>query len=522
MQRIAPPLNQLNLLAPITTHFKFVELMKSIYALIAPPGAGKTSWLISQLTKPNAQYSVLAFPTKILSAEVQRRMRELKINFNAIDSNTVEGSVITALEESLSYRTHEIIICTHESLRLISPEALDGWRLYIDEVPVTWNCATHSFTELSYRRVFDGITDIIRAGDKNRVRAKDNCRALIEGLANGSDSTLTSDARSILKALLDSRYVVEVEELDAKLRRIVRIIGIKHYIHAFEAAEKVVVMGAEVEKTLLGVTMRGAGWGILPIEAAIDFTGYGNKVEIHPFFRNRSYSKSAALMKGGKLYPDYQEDCLLDAWLKTDVFRIIGNRKAILVAHQWCKVELPVPVHQDDSNVRFIPIDNRGINEYSEYNIAICLQHGNITPIEGRSLQTLAELLSIIETISSDEIKSAVKYERFYESTLQSVCRTALRSRTSQSKILLFVQDSEVANFLAEKIGNCEINETYAEDYISPESTLRKNRENLKLKAIILWEQNYSIESIAKEVGKTRRTVSSWIKPYRQMPQKDL
>ena len=495
--------------------------MKVLYTVIAPPGAGKTSWLINQLAKLDDQCSVLVFPTKILSAEVQNRMQDLEMDFNAIDSSTVEGSVVQCLEDSLLSRTHRTLICTHESLRLINPESLHRWRLYVDEVPTTWDCSTYSFTDLSYRKAFDNVTDVSKVGDKIRLNAKDDCRTLIEGLANENDSAFTSDARSILKALLDCRYVVEVEELDSKLKRTVRIVGIKHYIPAFDAAEETVIMGAEVEKTLLGVTLRGAGWSILPIEANIDFTGYGNKVEIHPFFRNRSYSKSAALMKAGKLYPDYQKDCLLDAWLNVDVFRIIGNRKAILVAHQWCKPSLPVPQHYDDSNIKFIPIDNRGINEYSKYNIAICLQHGNITPIEGRSLYTLAELLSIENTVSSDEIRKAVKYERFYESTLQSVCRTALRSRTSQSNILLFVQDLDIAKFLAEKIGNCTINETYAENYISPESASRKKRESLKQKAIYLWEQKYSIESIANEIGKTSRTVRNWIRPYLQMQQSD-
>ncbi|SNS23436.1 hypothetical protein SAMN05444352_10543 [Pseudomonas japonica] len=439
------------------------------------------------------------------------------MDFNAIDSSTVEGSVVQCLEESLLNRTHRILICTHESLRRINPETLHGWRLYVDEVPATWDCSTHKFSDLSYRKAFGSLTYVTKVGGKNRVNARDDCRTLIEGLANGDDSTFTAAARSILKALLDCRYVIEVEELDSKMQRTIRIIGIKHYIPAFEAALEAVVMGAEVEKTLLGVTLIGAGWRILPIETNIDFSGYGNNVEIHPFFRNRSYSKSAALMKAGKLYPDYQENCLLDAWLKVDVFRIIGNRKAILVAHQWCKPELPVPPSQDFSNIKFIPIDSRGINEYSEYNIAICLQHGNITPIEGRSLSTLAELLSTESPVTSSQVRDAVKYERFYESTLQSVCRTALRSRTSLSNILLFVQDLDIANFLAEKIGNCNINEALSEDYIAPESASRTKRENAKQKAISLWDQNYSTEQIAKEIGKTTRTVNSWLRPHRQL-----
>ncbi|MEX5490560.1 hypothetical protein ABFV43_17240 [Pseudomonas fulva] len=491
--------------------------MYSIQALIAPPGAGKTSWLINQLTILDEQYSVLVFPTKILSAEVQSRMQDLQLDFNLIDSNTVEGSVVQCLEKSLLNRTHKILICTHESLSLINAETLHGWKLYVDEVPTTWDCSTHYFTELSFRKTFDSLTYVSQVGGKSRLYAKDDCRTLIDGLANGKDSTLTIDARTVLKALLDCRYTIELEDLDTKFKRTLRVIGVKHYIPAFDAAEETVVMGAEVEKTLLGVILKGAGWSICPMEANLEFSGYGNKVEIHPFLRNRPYSKSSALMKGGKVYPDYEAGCLLDAWLQVDVFRIIESREAILVAHKWCKPELPLPQGQHQSNIKIISIDNRGINEYTKYNIAICLQHGNITPIESRSLQTLAELLSIEATISVEEIKNAVKYERFYESTLQSVCRTALRSRTSQSNILLFVQDLDIARFLAEKIGNCTINEVYSEEYIALESTSRAKRENLKQKAISLWEQKYSIKSIAEQVGKTSRTVSTWIRPYRQL-----
>lgn len=493
--------------------------MKTIHTLIAPPGAGKTSWLINQLTKLKDQHSLLAFPTKILSAEVQRRMKELNMDFNAIDTSTVEGSVVQCLEDSLLNLNHKTLICTHESLRLVKPERLHGWRLYVDEVPRTWDCSTYSFTDLSYRKAFDSITNVETTGDKNRLKAKDDCRTLIEELTNADDSTLTSDARSILKALLDCRYVVEVENLDIRLKRTVRVIGIKHYLPAFDVAEEAVIMGAEVEKTLLGVTLKGAGWSIHPVNANIDFSGYGNKVEIHPFFKNRPYSKSAALIKAGKAYADYQDNCLLDAWLKVDVFRIIGNRKAILVAHQWCRPELPVPQGQDDSNIKFIPIDNRGINEYSEYNIAICLQHGNITPMETRSLNTLAELLSTINTVTSNEIKDAVKHERFYESTLQSVCRTALRSRTSQSNILLFVQDIDIANFLAEKIGNCNINETLSEEFVAPESESKIKRESSKLRAINLWDQKHNVNYIANEIGKTERTIRDWLAPHRQLQQ---
>ncbi|WP_408599750.1 hypothetical protein [Pseudomonas sp. PLMAX] len=491
--------------------------MKAIYALIAPPGAGKTSWLIKQLAELNDQRSVLAFPTKILASEVTRRLESMNIEFNSINSDTVEGAVIECLGEALTNQNSSIIICTHESLRLINPEALQGWNLYIDEVPVTWDCTTCSFSNLSYHKVFDSIIDIVRTDGKDRAKAKENRKLLIEELPNGVDSTLSAETRSVLTALLDNRYIVEVDELDTKQNRILRIIGIKHYIPAFEAADTTVIMGAEIEKTLLGVILKGAGWSIMPIAVELDFVGYGNKVVIHPFFTNKNYSKRAALMKAGKLQQDYQQGCLLDDWLKVDVFRLIENKKAILVAHTWCRPELPLPQDSDVSNIRFIPIDSRGINDYDDYSIAICLQHGNITPIESRNLYTLAALLSIASSISPNQIMNAIKYERFYESTLQSVCRTALRSKSNNGPILLFVQDLYIANFLAEKIGNCTIDCTYSEVYVPSTSTAKALRYTLKQKSIALWEQGDHTKTIAEKIGKTEKTIKEWLKLYRQL-----
>lgn len=494
--------------------------MKIINALIAPPGAGKTTWLIKHLNQNNDQYSILAFPTKILSSEVQRRLESMSMEFKLINSDAVEGSVTQYLEKSLANQIYKIIICTHESLRLINPDALQGWHLYIDEIPVTWDCSTYRFTDLSYRKVFDRIVDIVSDDHKYTVVAKPSCKKLIEDLASGLDSTLSSDACKVLRAILDDRYVVEIDELDAKQNRTIRIIGIKHYIPAFEAAEATVIMGAEIEKTLLGATLKGAGWSINSVEANLGFRGYGNKVIIHPFFANRAYSKTTALMKGGKIQHTYQGDCLLDAWLKVDVFRIIGKRRAILIAHSWCQPELPITDGSEHSNITRVRIDNRGINDYDNYSIAICLQHGNITPIESRSIPTLANLLSIQHTINTQDVKDAIKYERFYESTLQSVCRTALRSKDHHGEILLFVQDQDIANFLYDKIGDCTIDDTYSEVVVAPTSTAKATRESLQQKAIALLENGHDTHFIAGQVGKHERTVKNWLKPYRQL--KDL
>lgn len=485
--------------------------MNSINTLIAPPGAGKTTWLINNLHENRTQRSVIAFPTKLLSTEVQDRLRNLGIKFNAIDSNTVEGFVTQHLETSLLRKNDQIIICTHESLRLIKPSTLQGWHVYIDEIPTTWDCTTLIFTDISYRAVIEQYVEN-HTNESKRIKAKHSFKQLIEELATKQDSTISNDARKVLKTLLDNRYVIEVDQLDAKKNRNVRIIGIKDYIPAFEAAETVTIMGAEIDKSLLGVILRGAGWSTNPINAELDFKGYQNKVIIHPFLENKDYSKRTALMKGGKEHDEYQEDCLLDAWLRKDVLRIIGSERAILVAHAWCR--LPVDEY---SNITPINIDSRGVNDYADYSIAVCLQHGNITPIENRSIPALAELLSISCTIDTKEIREAIKYERFYESTLQSVCRTALRSRDHEEEILLFVQDQSVAEFLLDKIQDCIIDNTYSEVVVIEKTPAKIKRESRQQQAVMLWKSGHDEEFIAVQVEKTSKTVRNWLRPHKQL-----
>ncbi|UVL79339.1 DEAD/DEAH box helicase family protein [Pseudomonas putida] len=491
--------------------------MHSIQALIAPPGAGKTTWLINHINDNRDQRSIIAFPTKHLSAEIQSRLTNLKLAFNSIDSDTIDGSVIQCLEATLLNQNDQIIICTHESLRLIKAETLQDWHLYIDEIPTTWDCDTLSFSDLSYRTALEQFAEP-DGESKNRLKAKANCKQLMESLANQADSALSSEARQLLKALLDERYIVEVDELDVNQVRTVRVVGIKQYIPVFEAAKTTVVMGAEIERSLLGVILKGAGWTVTPIDANLGFKGYGNKVTIHPFLAaNETYSKSKALLKSGKLEASYKEGCLLDEWLQHDVFRIIGSKKAILVAHSWCNPKLPI-TEDGQSNIARTNIDSRGLNEYDDYRIAICLQHGNLTPFENdRSTPTLAKLLSTKHEINASDIKDAIKYERFYESTLQSVCRTALRSQADQGDITLFVQDQDIATFLSSKIGNCKVDESYSIAAVRADSAATVNRHRLMHKAITLSDQGHDPHFIAAQINRNVRTVRNWLKSYRQL-----
>lgn len=485
--------------------------MNFINTLIAPPGAGKTTWLINNLNENRSQRSIIAFPTKILSTEVQSRLRTLNLKFNAIDSDTVEGSVTQCLETNLLHQNDQIIICTHESLRLIRASTLQGWHVYIDEIPTTWDCETLTFTDISYQAVIAQYIDDSEAGSK-QIKAKPACKQLINELTTKHDTTISKEARKLFKSLLDQRYVIEIDPLDAKRNRTIRVIGVKDYIPAFEAAESITIMGAEIEKSLLGVILRGAGWTILPINADLDFKGYQSKVIIHPFLENKPYSKKIALMRDGKEYNEYQEDCLLDAWLRKDVLRLIGSKRAILAAHAWCTLPLP-----ESNNITPINIDSRGVNEYDNYSIAVCLQHGNITPIENRSIPTLAEMVSKKRTIDAKDIREAIKYERFYESTLQSVCRTALRLRDHGDQILLFVQDQSIAEFLLDKIQDCIIDNTYSEVVVSGKSSAKTTRESLQQQAVMLWKSGHQEEFIADQVRKTTRTVRNWLKPHKQL-----
>lgn len=497
--------------------------MKTCNTLIAPPGAGKSQWLINHIDQHRNEHSVLAFPTLFLSEEITKRLKGLGIPFNIIDSDNVEGGTVTqVLEEALCNQNDNVIICTHAALLLIRPDLLCGWKLYIDEVPSTWDCASPPFQEIQFQKVFDPsiITLEPVEGKKHKVmKARPDKLALIETLSKGGEGTAHSDtATFVFKKLLDSRYVLEVDEPDKNICRTVRIIGVHDYLSVFEAADEVTILCAELDKTLLGVILKGSGWKISPIDYDLKFSGYGNPVIIKPFLSDRNYSKTVALEKAGKRQLEWVEGCNVDKWLTKKVFKEIGHHQAIMTSHKWLQVELPLDCI-GRSNISPIKIDSRGRNDYQGYEIAICLQHGNISPVDTRSLSTLAQLLSVGNAVTEQDIKNAVKYELLYESTLQTVCRTALRDRDNKNPITLYVQDMQVAEFLVEKLGNAVIDDSLATNPYRAETEAKAKRNERKAEVVRLYTEGHSIKEIAQAVSKTERTVRDWLKPYRQLEQ---
>ncbi|UXJ55057.1 helix-turn-helix domain-containing protein [Pseudomonas citronellolis] len=494
--------------------------MKSCNALIAPPGAGKSQWLINHISQHRNENSLLAFPTLLLSEEITKRLTELDIPFNIINSDTIEGGTVTqVLEEALCNQNDNVIICTHTALLLIRPDLLCGWKLYIDEVPSAWDCASPSFQEIQFQKVFDPsiITLEPVEGKKHKVmKARPDKLALIETLSKGGEGIAHSDtATLVFKKLLDSRYALEVDELDQNICRTVRIIGVHDYLSVFEAADEVTILCAELDKTLLGVSLRGAGWKTNPIDYDLKFSGYSNPVTIKPFLSGRNYSRSVALEKAGKPQPEYTEGCNIDKWLKK-VFKDIGHHKALMTAHKWLQVELPLD-SKGESKILSIKIDNRGINDYSSYTYAICLQHGNISPVDARSLSTLAHLLSVENLVTEQDIKNSVQYERLYESTLQTVCRTALRDRSNHNPVTLYVQDESVAQFLADKFDKAVIDYSLAKNPARVETEAKISRNAKKAEVVKLFEQGYTNKEISTKLSINLRTVQRWLKDFRQL-----
>lgn len=493
--------------------------MNIIKALIAPPGAGKSQWLINHINQHRNDHSILVFPTLNLSDEIRKRLEELTIPFNTINSQSVEGgTVVEHLEEALINKNDNVIVCTHAALLLINPDYLCGWNLYVDEVPSTWDCSNPRFTDISYHDAFDSIVNLEQdeGGKYERMIAKDNKHDLIDALSKGKDNAYNTPTRLVFEKLLSENYAIEVDELDKDLYRTVRIIGFKDYLSAFEAADEVTILCAELHKTFMGVILKGAGWRIEEIEFDSKFNGYGNKVIIKPFLSKQNYSKRLALQKEVDFPSEYVGGCNIDKWLK-EVFDEVGKRKAILVGHSWLDVELPIPEGEEFSNISRVNIDNRGINEFKDRTIAICLQHGNLSPIEGRSLSTLASMLSIEKEVTTEEIREAIKYERFYESTLQSACRTALRDRGNNSKVTLYVQDMSMAEFLTIKLGNTIIDDELSISPFRVESPVKVRRDGLKAEAIQMHKEGYSTKEIAAAVEKDARTIQRWLKPYIQL-----
>lgn len=473
---------------------------KTIFVAEALPGAGKSAKFISALPDflPSKKL-VYAMPTKELIRELAQDIKTKAGIIPTIITSATTDHVVANLEKALASSTSPLLMITHESLRRVDARLLAGWELVMDEVPSVSDCWSHQFDSISY---LSSLERYLTVGEDKKATLKSEHVALVESMIKAKEgSALSSSALEVLTAMITPKCSVEVERQSDKGKRLVRIVRYRDFLPALTYANSVHILANNVRDTLLGVHAGSQGWSFERSIFTPEFDGYGKRVELHPFLKGK-YSKTQSLMqRNGESLVKWSNDTQLASWLD-GVTAMIGDDESLAFMHDWVEY-----IFAD--NVTKLPIDSRGINGYQDRSIAICLQHGNVSPDDALSFHSLSEMLGV----PVSEIRKAIEFERFYESTLQAVARTSLRDRDSTEPVVLFVQNIEMAKYLQAKLGRlATINtELCMTPWEKEKSEKKKAKAMLQAEAISLFlEKGLDRKIIADNLGVTYKSILNW------------
>lgn len=473
---------------------------KTIYIAEALPGSGKSTKFIKTL--PDflpGKHLVYAMPTNALIRELAQDIKTKAGIIPSVITSDTTDHVVANIEKALASNHFPLLMVTHESLRRVDARLLAGWELVMDEVPSVSDCWSHQFDSISYLGSLDNYLSI---GEDKKAVVRPEHIALVESIVKSKESSaFSASAIEVLKASLTPKCSVEVEKQSSKGKRLVRIVRYRDYLPAFTYANSVHILANNVRDTLLGAHAKSQGFTFTESVFTPDFDGYGKRVELHPFLKGK-YSKTQSLMqRNGEALIKWSNDTQLASWLD-GVTAMIGDEESLAFMHDWVEYNFT-------DNVTKLPIDSRGINGYQDRSVAICLQHGNVSPDDALSFHSLSEMLGV----PVPEIRKAIEFERFYESTLQAVARTSIRDRDNAAPVVLFVQNMEMAKYLQGKLGRlATINaELCMTPWEKQKSEKKKAKAMLQAEAISLFiEKGMERKDIAEELSVPYHQIRRW------------
>lgn len=481
--------------------------MSKLYIAEALPGSGKTEKFISKLPLilERGNRVLYSLPTNKLTKELEIRLRAAGVEARCINSESTT-SVITKVQEALAERSSDILVITHEALQRVSPVLLRGWTLIVDEVPSISSCQSHNFNHNSYQK---GLAPFVTVNDAGRAVVSPEYRGELEAIVRegASQSAYQQTTLEVFEALLDRHSVVEVDALDKNMKRLVRIVAYKDYLSRFAQAEQVHILANNVMDTLLGVHAQAHGWEFTPSPFTPTFDGYNCPVAIYPMVTGDRWSKSLCLTTPDGKVQDEWSDEVQGKKLLDNLYEHAQGKPVLVFAHSWMNYKHP-------SNGRECNIDSRGLNNLKGYQAAACFQHGNMSPDDARSLDTLSEMMGV----ANDKIREALTYERFYESSLQCFLRTAIRDRDNQSQVSLFTQNEDMANHLKGCLGRTAFIDTSLAHTPYPRA---KSNEVMAKKALrdqaqyLVLEHGLSRSEVAKLLNQPIPTIKHWTKGLR-------
>ena len=443
-----------------------------------------------------------SLPTNKLTKELEVRLRSAGVAARCINSDST-SAVIRKVNEALSEQASEVLVITHEALQRVSPVCLRGWTLIVDEVPSVSSCQSHNFNHSSYQT---GLAPFVSIDAAGRATVAPEDRGELEAIVRegASQSAYQRTTLEVFEALLDQHSIVEVDALDINMKRLVRIVAYKDYLSRFSQADEVHILANNVIQTLLGVHAQAQGWTFERSTFTPAFDGYNCSVTIYPMVAGVKWSKSLCLTTPDGKVQDKWSDEVQGKKLLDNLYEHVDGEPLLVFTHSWM-------AYQHPSNGRECSIDSRGLNNLKDYRKAACFQHGNMSPDDLRSMDTLSQMMGV----PSEQIRKALTYERFYESSLQCFLRTAIRDRDNKSQVSLFTQNEDMANHLKGYLGRTAlIDRSLAHaPYPRAKSDEAMARGALKAHAMYLViEEGMSRSQVAKALNQPIPTIKRWTK----------
>jgi len=403
---------------------------KRIHTAVGPPGAGKTEAFLSNINTSLAagKRIVLAVPTLALIDEISDRAHKKKIAHTQID-HRAGNAVAYNLENALADEANTFIICTQESIRGIRSKLIKTWVMVIDELPKVVDYPDYSTNPVELRRILEYTEERdgqlwIPAEHVEVVKTQINTHKGESQRVN--TSTLGPSAAHVFRLLL-SNVEVFIDAPVSDGRRHIR--AVEEYTAWWELiseATEVHVLTASIKSSEFEIFAEVYGFHFVPSEFTPVQRNPARDVTILPIVPNgQHFTKSMMTAPYGE-----------GRYIDTILFHIksVMTSTPLLFANKWAKLE-------SAKGFRYVGLDCRGLNAYSDATEAILLFGGNPSPSEQLGLNQLAVKYH-------RDFFNAFITTRLLQPSLQAVGRTAVRNFGNSHPIRLYVQDNRVAEYL--------------------------------------------------------------------------
>lgn len=480
--------------------------INNIYYNSALPGKGKTEAFIKEID--NNPYFlkriVYASATKVLASSVRKRLESRELPLHELNSSTVRNKPISyAVEEALLELEPKVLLITHKTLAAIDHSFLEGWEVYIDEDPAIEEIRELPVGEAKYETHFEKYAIPVTGNELQLNDAyKYEARLVYQ---EGRDEEREDHLTVFLGALLSDRHKVYATKHTSKKKRhanewLIRTVGLTDYTGIYDNAKCTTFLGSNIHKGLALSLARQKGYNLIDTTKK---AAYANCPILFPLVNAIRNSKAMMYTDPltGKLSTNWEAGNFGEAMFH-QAMRVVGDRKAIIAVHAY----MDLPFHEYP-NLTVVPMDCRGLNDYSDYECSISLVHGNPSPTEDASRKDLARIAGV----DYELVKDALDWRRLNDLNLQIMARVKIRLYDNTEQTYHIVPTYGDARRLMQEINStCIIDTSHMIE--PPKSYAKRGQEDNSQIAKGLKASGLSNRKIAEKMGVTHRTIGLWLK----------